>query len=102
MKELMITIILLIPAANSDQAVGWDVGTVHNQVQITFKSGLQASYSSTIVPCHTRPLKDGFIVYHTESLGQEVCYLTDVSYPVFVRHTDRWLPATYKTYRGPK
>jgi hypothetical protein len=101
MNELIITILLLVPAVNSDKVTGWNVGAVHNQVQVSFEHGLEASYSATMVPCHTRPTKEGFIVYHTESMGQEVCYLTDISRPVLVRYTvDHWFPATYKTYKG--
>ena len=99
MNELMITILLLIPPAH--KAVEWDVGAIHNQVQVKHKYGLEVSYTAIMVPCHTKAIKGtGRVVYHTESMEQEVCYLVDTNTPVMVRHKDHWYPATYKTHSG--
>ena len=70
---------------------------VPNQLVVTYKSGVKASYSSIQVPCHTKPTKEGWAVYHDMSMGQEVCYLTDTNYPVMVRGP--WRATTKKTYR---
>ena len=95
---LLIAILITVPPAH--KGVAWDYGLVHNQVQVMHKYGLQVSYSAIMVPCHTRPIKPGWVVYHTSSMGQEVCYLTDVNIPVMVRHKNHWYPATFKTSKG--
>ncbi len=83
MNELIITIMLVIPPAS--QGVHWDVGEIHNQIQVTFKSGVQASYSAVRVPCHTSPEKPGWAVYHNNVQGQETCYLANIDMPLMVR-----------------
>ena len=93
---LVLTIQLLVPPAS--KGIHWDVNEVHNQVQITFRSGVQASYQSTQVPCNTEALKDGFTLYHTKGTGRRSCYLVDTSRPVMVRSP--WLPTSIKTYNN--
>ena len=95
MNELLITIILLIPPAS--QGVRWDVNEIPNQMVITYKSGVQASYSTTHVPCNAVAMKTGWVVYKTKSTDQPVCYLTDVSSPVMVRGS--WTGVTVRTYQ---
>jgi len=94
-NEIIITIMLIIPPAS--QGVNWDIGEIHNQLQVTFKSGVKASYSAIQVPCHTKPMKEGWAVYHTKSIGQETCYLTDTNYPVMVRGP--WKTTITKTFK---
>ena len=98
MNEILITIMLIIPPAS--QGIHWDIGEVHNQLQVTFKSGVQASYTAIQVPCHTRPEKPGWAVYHTKAINQETCYLTDTNYPVMVRGP--WRTTITKTYKPNK
>ena len=81
MNEILITLTLLIPPAS--KGVHWGMNEVPNQQ----------------VPCHTKPTKEGWAVYHTKSMGQEVCYLTDTNYPMMVRGP--WKTTTKKTY-NPK
>jgi len=99
MNELIIAILLTIPTA--DKAISWDTGVIHNQVQVQHKYGLEVSYTAIMVPCHTEALPNtGRVVYHTESLGQLVCYLVDTNTPIMVRHKDHWYPVIKKTYKG--
>jgi hypothetical protein len=98
MNELFITLMLFIPTA--DQGKIWSMGEVQNQIQVTFESGVMASYSAAQVPCHTVRLKDGFTLYKTKSMGQEVCYLADTRQPDFVRSP--WTPAITKTFNPHK
>jgi hypothetical protein len=94
MNELILTILLFIPPAS--QGVRWDVNEVPNQVVVTFKSGVKASYSTIQVPCNTEAIKKGWVIYETISNENEVCYLTDISSPVMVRGP--WRGVMIKTY----
>lgn len=93
-----VTLMLTIPSF--DQAVDWDIGEVQTQIVLTFPSGVQASYSTLQVPCHTKEIKHGWTIYRTKSMEQEVCYLTDTNFPLFVRSP--WMPVITKTYNGAK
>ena len=95
MHELLITILLLIPPAS--QGVQWDVNEVPNQVVVTFKSGVKASYSAMQVPCGTEAIKKGWVIYETKPKENAVCYLADVSLPVMVRGP--WRGVMVKTYQ---
>ena len=98
MNELLITIVLLIPPTS--QGVSWDVNEIPNQMVITYKTGVQASYSTTQVPCNAVAIKKGWTLYKTKSTNQPVCYLTDVSRPVMVRGS--WTGVTVRTYKRRK
>ena len=95
MNEIIITIMLIIPPVS--KGIHWEVGVVPNQLQITFESGVMASYSTIQVPCHTKAKKPGWQVYYNDLMGQETCYLTDVSAPVMVRGP--WRTTITKTYK---
>tara|TARA_R100000808_G_scaffold1812_1_gene7727 strand:- start:9877 stop:10182 length:306 start_codon:yes stop_codon:yes gene_type:complete len=95
MNELLITIMLVIPPAS--KGIHWTTNKIPNQLQVTFKSGVEASYLAIQVPCHTKPTKPGWVVYHGKSMGQEVCYLADTNYPVMVRGP--WETTITKTYK---
>ena len=95
MNEIIITIMLIIPPVS--KGVHWEVGVVPNQLQITFESGVMASYSTIQVPCHTKAKKPGWQVYYNDLMGQETCYLTDVSAPVMVRGP--WETTITKTHK---
>jgi hypothetical protein len=94
MKSILITLTLLIPPAS--QGVDWDMNEVPNQMVITHKNGVKASYSTIQVPCHTEPQHEHWVLYKTKSMGQEVCYLTDTNYPLMVRGP--WKPTINKTF----
>jgi len=98
LKTLLVTLTLLLPPA--DSGVHWDVNEIPTQMVITFSSGVQVSYSTKQVPCHTKALKIGFALYKTKITGQEVCYLTNTAEPSMVRSS--WEPVTKKTYREGK
>ena len=95
MNEIIITIMLMIPPAS--KGIHWTTNEIPNQLQVTFKSGVQASYSAIQVPCHTKPIKPGWAVYHNKLMGQETCYLADTNYPVMVRGP--WRTTITKTYK---
>lgn len=97
MNELIITLLLTVPPAY--KAISWDIGEIHNQVQVLHKYGLEVSYTAIRVPCNTVATQNtGRVVYHTKSKDQPVCYLVDTNTPIMVRHKDHWYPATSKTY----
>ncbi|MBC8555305.1 MAG: hypothetical protein H8D23_37300 [Candidatus Brocadiales bacterium] len=93
-----ITLMLVIPPVN--QSVDWNIGEIQTQIILTFPSGVKASYSAMQVPCHTKEIKHGWTIYRTKSMEQDVCYLADTSFPVFVRSP--WMPVMTRTYNGVK
>lgn len=88
---LVITMSLLVPPAS--KGVHWDVGEVHNQLQVTFESGVQASYRATRAPCNAVALDSTRMIFRTK----KTCYLADVSRPLMVRSP--WTPIERKTYK---
>jgi hypothetical protein len=90
MKELLVTLMLVIPAP--DKMVDWTINEVPTQVQIIYKYGLEASYSSKIVPCHTKLENKNQILFKVKSDFMKECYLVlNHREPLFVRWTDQWL-----------
>ena len=57
MNEIIITIMLIIPPAS--QGVYWDIGEIHNQLQVTFKSGVQATLLFKCLVILSLPNQDG-------------------------------------------
>ena len=87
MNELLITIMLVIPAPN--KMVSWTLNQVPTQIQVEHESGLEVSYSATRVPCHVRPKNPKEMVFRTSDI---YCYLVfDINTPRFVRHPYYWL-----------
>lgn len=91
---LLITLNLLIPPASKGTL--WDIGEVQNQVQITFESGVQASYPAKMVPCGTQDAS-GWTIFETKE-DMPTCYLVNTEEPAFVRSP--WTPITRKTFKG--
>ena len=88
MNELLITIMLVIPAPY--ELIKWSVNEVPTQIQIIHKSGLQVSYNAMSVPCTSRPEHKTEMVFKAP---QDHCYLVqDLSSPRFIRHKDFWFP----------
>ena len=86
MNELIITIMLVIPAPN--KMVDWTINEVPTQIQVEHESGLEVSYSATKIPCHIRPKNPKEMVFRTDDAH---CYLVfDISNPEFVRHPYYW------------
>ena len=88
MKELVITIMLLVPSPY--KLVGWSVNEVPTQIQVSHKSGLQVSYTATPVSCKTRPKHELEMVFQATA---EHCYLVkDLSDTKFIRQKDFGFP----------
>ena len=86
MNELIITIMLVIPAPN--KMVDWTLNEVPTQIQVEHESGLEVSYSATKIPCHIRPKNPKEMVFRTADTD---CYLVfDTGSPRFVRHPYYW------------
>ena len=90
MNELLVTLMLVIPAP--DKMVDWTINEVPTQVQIIYKYGLAASYSSKPVPCNTKLENKNQILFKVKSDFMKECYLVlNHRKPIFVRWTDQWL-----------
>ena len=86
MNELLVTIMLIIPAPN--KMVDWTLNEVPTQIQVVHESGLEVSYSASKVPCHVRPKSPKEMVFRTSDIH---CYLVfDINTPRFVRHPHFW------------
>ena len=90
MKELLVTLMLVIPAP--DKMVDWTINEVPTQVQIIYKYGLEASYNSKPVPCTTKLENKNQILFKVKSDFMKECYLVlNHREPNYVRWTDQWL-----------
>lgn len=90
MNELLVTLMLVIPSP--DKMVDWTVNEVPNQVQILYKYGLEASYSSKLVPCHSKLDNKNQILFKVKTDFMQECYLLlNHREPNYVRWTDQWL-----------
>ena len=86
MNELLVTILLAIPAP--DKMVNFTINEVPTQVQLVHETGLQVSYNAVNVPCHTQPNADTQMLISSD---KDNCYLIlDLQSPVFIRHPDYW------------
>jgi|TARA_B110001454_G_scaffold4112_1_gene3789 hypothetical protein len=86
MNELIITIMLVIPSPH--KLVNWSVNQIPTQIQITYETGLEVSYSATPVSCSFRPRHAKEMVFRSPN---NRCYsVYDLSSPRFVRHPDYW------------
>ena len=86
MNELLITIMLVIPAPN--KMVNFTINRVPTQIQVIHESGLEVSYGAVKVPCNVRPKNPKEMVFKTADTH---CYLVlDLSSPEFVRHPHYW------------
>ena len=98
MNEILVTLMLVIPSP--DQMVDWTVNEVPTQVQVIYKYGLEASYSSKIVPCHTKLENKNQILFKVKSDFMKECYLVlNHREPLFVRWPNQWLKVQ-KTKEG--
>ena len=86
MEELLITIMLLIPAPH--KGINWTINEVPTQIQIIHKSGLEVSYNATPVPCTSKPRHKKEMIFQAP---MDRCYsVFDLSSPSFVRHPSYW------------
>ena len=86
MNELIITIMLVIPAPH--KMVNWSVNEVPTQIQLVHESGLEVSYTANPVSCRFRPRHIKEMVFRSPN---NRCYsVHDLSSPRFVRHPYYW------------
>ena len=86
MNELLVTIMLVVPAPS--KMINFTINLVPTQIQVEHESGLQVSYGAVKVPCNIRPKNPKEMVFRT---GDAHCYLVfDISTPEFVRHPYYW------------
>ena len=99
MKEILITILLLIPPP--DKNISWKVEGIPNQLQVLHKShSLEVSYPYKVNDCRTvSPLNYEFVF---EFLGENVCYIIDTRSPSFIRTSGKWLATSGKTFNPNK
>ena len=86
LNEILITIMLLIPAPH--KGIDWTINEVPTQIQIIHKSGLEVSYSATPVSCNFIPRPKREILFRS---SRNHCYVvSDLNSPRFVRHPSYW------------
>ena len=86
MNELLVTIMLVVPAPS--KMINFTINLVPTQIQVEHESGLEVSYSATRVPCNVRPENPKEMVFRTSDIH---CYLVfDINTPRFVRHPYYW------------
>ena len=90
MNELIITIMLVIPAPH--KMVNWSVNEVPTQIQLIHENGIEVSYNATSVPCKYRPRSTNEMVFVSpQAYEDNRCYsIFDLSNPVFIRHPHYW------------
>ncbi len=90
MNELIITIMLVIPAPH--KMVDWSLNEVPTQIQLVHESGLEVSYTANPVNCRHRPRNRYEMVFVSKQSGEDNrCYsVHDLSSPRFVRHPYYW------------
>ena len=88
-KEMVVIVILSVPIPET--YVDWSINKVPTQVQLTWESGLQASYHAKIVSCETTtPQQYQMLMIEDSDFIQECYLIEDVRQPQFVRHPDQW------------
>ena len=90
MNELIITIMLVIPAPN--KMVDWTLNEVPTQIQLIHENGIEVSYNATSVPCKYRPRSTNEMVFVSpQAYEDNRCYsIFDLSSPQFIRHRNFW------------
>ena len=91
MNELLITIMLVIPAPH--KMVDWTINEVPTQIQLIHEDGTEVSYHATSVPCTYRPSSDKELIFMSpqSSIEENYCYaIFDTSKPTFIRHPNYW------------
>ena len=86
MNELLITIMLVVPAPN--KMVDWTINEVPTQIQLIRENGIEVSYNATSVPCKYRPRSTNEMVFVSpQAYEDNRCYsIFDLSSPRFIRH----------------
>ena len=90
MNELIITIMLVIPAPH--KMVDWTLNEVPTQIQLIHENGIEVSYNATSVPCKYRPRSTNEMVFVSpQAYEDNRCYsIFDLSRPLFIRHPHYW------------
>jgi hypothetical protein len=75
MNELIITIMLVIPAPH--KMVDWTLNEVPTQIQLIHENGIEVSYNAASVPCKYRPRSTNemvFVSHQAYEDNQHDCY----------------------------
>ena len=90
MNELIITIMLVIPAPH--KMVDWTLNEVPTHIQLIHENGTEVSYNATAVPCNYRPRSPNEMVFVSpQAYEDNRCYsIFDLSSPRFIRHPHFW------------
>ena len=90
MNELIITIMLVIPAPN--KMVDWTLNEVPTQIQLIHENGIEVRYNATAVPCKYRPRSTNEMVFVSpQAYEDNRCYsIFDLTSPRFFSHPHYW------------
>ena len=91
MNEILITIMLVIPAP--DKFIAWTINEVPTQIQLIHEDGTEVSYHAMPVPCGHKPRSDKELIFMSPQTSTEdnYCYaIFDTGKPTFVRHKNYW------------
>ena len=90
MNELLITIMLVVPAPHT--MVDWTINEVPTQIQLIHENGVEVSYNATAVPCKYKPRSINEMVFISpQAYEDNRCYsIFDLSSPRFIRHPHFW------------
>ena len=90
MEELLITIMLVIPAP--DKHVDWTINEVPTQIQLIHEGGTEVSYHAMPVPCdHKARTRWEMVFTSSQAHEQDRCYsVFDLTKPTFIRHPNFW------------
>ena len=90
MNEILITIMLVIPAP--DKFIAWTINEVPTQIQLIHEDGTEVSYHAMPVPCgHKARTRWEMVFTSSQAHEQDRCYsVFDLTKPTFVRHKNYW------------
>ena len=90
MNELLVTIMLVIPAPH--KMVDWTLNEVPTHIQLIHEDGTEVSYNATAIPCKYRPRSPNEMVFVSpQAYEDNRCYsIFDLSNPIFIRHPHQW------------
>jgi hypothetical protein len=90
MEELLITIMLVIPAP--DKHIDWSINEIPTQIQLIHEGGTEVSYHAMPIPCgYKARTKMEMVFTSSQAHEQDRCYsVFDLTSPTFIRHPNYW------------
>ena len=91
MNELLITIMLVIPAPA--QFIDWTINEVPTQIQLIHEDGTEVSYHASQVACDYKPKSIKEMTFSSVQASEDDfrCYaILELDKPRFLRHPDFW------------